>query len=108
MEYKQKGDEPSKPQWAFQCLQNELAKREEALRVAIAEVSTLQALLETKRQSSTFDPTMDREMVRLWHSHDKLREVARFGPRCSRTASHLCSRWPHSSHWFWEAMSSSV
>ena len=34
---------------AFRRLQIELAEREEALRVATAEVSTLQALLETER-----------------------------------------------------------
>ena len=67
-------------QWAeraFRRLQTELAEREKALRVAIAEVSTLQALLETERQSSTYNPTTERELVRLRHSHDKLREVAR-------------------------------
>ena len=49
IEYKRQGDEPSKPQLAFRRLQIELAEREEALRVATAEVGTLQALLETKR-----------------------------------------------------------
>ena len=34
-------------------------------------------MLETERQSSTSDPTMEKELVRLRHSHDKLREVAR-------------------------------
>ena len=37
----------------------------------------MQALLETERQSSTFDPRMERELVRLRHSHDQVREVAR-------------------------------
>ena len=47
------------------------------MRVAIAEVGTLQALLEIERQSSTSDPTMEWELVRLQHSHNRLREVAR-------------------------------
>ena len=54
-----------------------LAERKEALRVATAEMSTLQALLEIERQSSTSDPMMEQELVCLQHSHDKLREVAR-------------------------------
>ena len=77
MEYGRDGDELNEPQWAFLCLQTELAEREEALRVATAEVGTLQALLETERQSSTFDPMMERELVCLRHSHDRLKEVAR-------------------------------
>ena len=77
MEYRREGDEPSKLQLAFRCLQTKLAKREEALRVATVEVGTLQAFLETKRQSSTSDPTMERELVRLWHSLNILREVAK-------------------------------
>ena len=36
----------------------------------------MQALLETEKQSSTFDPTMKRELVRLRPSHDKLKKVA--------------------------------
>ena len=47
------------------------------MRVATTEVCTLQALLEIERQSSTSDPTMERELVRLRHSHDRLRVVAR-------------------------------
>ena len=47
------------------------------MRVATAKVGTLQALLETERQSSTSDPTMERELVYLRHSHDRLRKVAR-------------------------------
>ena len=47
------------------------------MRVAIVEVGTLQALLETKKQSSTIDPTMEKEVVHLRHSHDRLREVAK-------------------------------
>ena len=77
MEYGREGDKPSEPQQAFRRLQTELAEREEALRVATIEVRTLQALLETERQSSTSDPTMERELVHLWHSHDRLREVVR-------------------------------
>ena len=59
------GDEPSEPQLAFRCLQTELVEREEALRVATAEVGILQALLETERQGSTSDSMMERELVRL-------------------------------------------
>ena len=77
MEYGQEGDEPSKPQLAFHHLQTELAERDEALRVANAEEGTLQALLETERQRSTSYPMMERELVCLWHSHDKLKEIAR-------------------------------
>ena len=77
MEYGREGDEPSEPHLAFRHLQTELAEREEALRVATAEVGTLQALLETERQGSNFDSTMERELVRLQHSHDRLREIAR-------------------------------
>ena len=73
MEYGREGDEPSEPQRAFRLLQTELAEREEALRVAIAKLGTLQALLETERQSSTFDPIMERELVHLRHSHYRLR-----------------------------------
>ena len=54
-----------------------LAEREKALRVTTAEVGTLQALLETERQSSTSDPTMERELICLRNSHDRLKEVAR-------------------------------
>jgi len=77
MEYRREGDEPSKPQRAFRHLQDELAEREEALRVATTEVGTLQALLETERQSSTSNPTMEKELVHLRHLHDRLREVAK-------------------------------
>jgi len=42
-------DEPSEPQLAFHRLQAKVAKKEKALRVAIAKVGTLQALLDTKR-----------------------------------------------------------
>ena len=45
--------------------------------VTIVEVGTLQALLETKRQGSTSDSMMERELVHLRHSHDRLRGVAR-------------------------------
>lgn len=65
IEYGRKGDEPSELQLAFSRLQTMLAEREEALRVDIAEVGTLQALLKTKRQGSTSNPTMERELVRL-------------------------------------------
>ena len=39
-------------------------------------MGTLQALLETERQGSTSDSTMERELVHLRHSHDRLREIA--------------------------------
>ena len=45
--------------------------------VATAEVGTLQALLETERQGSTSDSIMERELVHLLHSHNRLREIAR-------------------------------
>ena len=34
-------------------------------------------MLETERQGSTSDSTMERELVHLRHSHNRLREVAR-------------------------------
>ena len=77
MEYRREGDEPSEPQLAFCRLQTELAEREEALRIATVEVGTLQALLETKRQGPTFDSVIERELVCLRHSHDRLRGVTR-------------------------------
>ena len=39
------------------------------MKVAIVEVGTLQALLETERRGSTFDSMMERELVRLRNSH---------------------------------------
>ena len=77
MKYGQEGNEPSKPQLAFRRLQIELTEREEALRVATTEVGTLQALLETERQGSTSDSIMEKKLVRLWHSHDRLREISK-------------------------------
>ena len=62
---------------AFRCLQTELVEREEALRVTTAEVGTLQALLETKRQGSISDSIMVRELIHLRHSHDRLKEITR-------------------------------
>ena len=47
------------------------------MRVTTTEVGTLQALLEIERQGSTSDSMMERELVHLQHSHDRLREVAR-------------------------------
>ena len=47
------------------------------MRVAITEVGTLRAFLETERQGFTSDSTMERELVRRRHSHDRLREIAR-------------------------------
>ena len=50
---------------------------EEALRVVTSKVGTLWALLETERQGSTSDSMMERKLVCLRHSHDKLKEIAR-------------------------------
>ena len=47
------------------------------MKVATAEVSTLQALLATERQSSTSNPMIERELVLLRHLHDRLREIAK-------------------------------
>lgn len=77
MEFGQEGDESNMLQLAFHRLQIELVEREEALRVTTTEVSTLQALLETEWQGSTSDSTMERELVLLQHSHEKLREITR-------------------------------
>ena len=77
MEYGWEGNEPSEPQLAFCHLQTELVEKGEGLRVATTEVGTLQALLETERLGSTSDPTMERELVYLFHSHDRLREISR-------------------------------
>ena len=65
MKYGGEDDKPSKRQRAFCRLQIELVEREEALKVATAKVGTLQALLETERQSFAPDPAMERELVRL-------------------------------------------
>ena len=62
---------------AFHHLQTELAEREEALKVATAEVGTLRALLETERQGFTSDSMMERELVCLQHSHDRFKEIAK-------------------------------
>ena len=48
--------ELSEPRLAFRRLQAEVAEKVEALRVANAEVGTLQALLGTKRQGYTSTP----------------------------------------------------
>ena len=47
------------------------------MKVAIVEVGTLRALLETKRQGCTSNSTMERELVHLRHSHGRLREITR-------------------------------
>ena len=70
-------DMPNKPQIAFCCLQAKLPEKKEALRVATAKVGTLQALLDTDRESSTSSPTLERELVCLHHSYGKLQEVTR-------------------------------
>ena len=54
-----------------------MTEREEALKVATTEVGTLQALLETERQGFISDSMMERELVHLQHSHEKLQEIAR-------------------------------
>ena len=64
---------------AFRHLQAELAEREKAIRVAIAEAGSLQALLDTEKEISTSSPTLERELVCLHHLHGRLREVANFG-----------------------------
>ena len=71
-------DEPSKPQLAFRRLQAKVTEREEALRVAIAEVGTLQALLDTERQCCISSPDMERELICLQHSYGRFREIARY------------------------------
>ena len=48
LEYRS-ADERSKPQLVFHRILAEVAKKEEAFRVAIAKVSTLQVLLDTER-----------------------------------------------------------
>ena len=70
-------NEPSKPQLNLCHLQVEVAKKKEALRVATIEVGTLQALLDIERQGCTSSPSMERELVRLRHSHGRLREIVR-------------------------------
>ena len=65
IEYGQDSNEPSEMQLAFHCLQTKLAERKEALRVATTEVGTLRALLETGRQGSTSNSTIEKELVHL-------------------------------------------
>jgi len=77
VKYGRDSDEPSEPQLVFRLLQTKLAEREEALRVSTAEVGTLQALLKTERQGSTSNSTLEKELVCLWHSHGRLREIAK-------------------------------
>ena len=55
----------------------EVVKKEEALRVVITEVGTLQALLDIERQGYTSSPSMEKELVCLRHSYVQLREIAR-------------------------------
>jgi len=54
-------DEPSEPRLAFYRFHAEVAKKEEAVRVAIAQVGP--SLLDIERQSSTSSPTLERELV---------------------------------------------
>ena len=53
-------DEPSEPQLAFHHLQAKVVETMKALRVAIVDVGTLQALLDTERQGRTLSPSMVR------------------------------------------------
>ena len=53
----------------FRHLLAEVVKKEEALRVVMTEVGTLQALLDIERQGYTLGPSMERELVRLRHSY---------------------------------------
>ena len=62
---------------ALRHLQVEVAKKKEALRGATTKVGTLQALLDIDRQGCTSSPSMERELVRLRHSHGRLREIVR-------------------------------
>ena len=62
-------DEPSEPQLAFHHLQDKVAEKEVALRVATTEISTLQVQLDIERQGYTSSPNMERELVRLRHSY---------------------------------------
>ena len=70
-------DEPSEPQLAFHHLQAKVAETIEALRVATADVGTLQALLDTERQGCTSSPSMERELVSLQNLYGQLREIAK-------------------------------
>ena len=47
----------------FRHLLAEVVKKEEALRVVITEVGTLQALLDIERQGYTSSPSMEKELV---------------------------------------------
>ena len=72
-----RADEPKKPQLAFRCLQAEVAKKDETLRVATTKVGTLQALLNTERQGCTLSPSMEKDPVHIWHSYGRLKEIAK-------------------------------
>lgn len=60
-------DELSEPQLAFRHLQTEVAENEEALRVANAEISILQVLLDIESERCTLTPSLKRELVHLRH-----------------------------------------
>ena len=47
------------------------------MRVATTEISTLQVLLDTERQSCSSSPNLERELVCLQHSYSRLSEIAR-------------------------------
>ena len=70
-------NEPSEPQLAFRHLQVEIAKKKEALRAIIAEISTLQILLDTERQGYTSSPSLEKELVHLRHTYSRLSKIAR-------------------------------
>lgn len=56
-------NKPNEPQLAFHHLQAKVVEKEEALRVA--EISTLQVLLDKERQSCTLSPSLERELASL-------------------------------------------
>ena len=62
-------NEPSEPQLAFYRLQAKVDEKEEASRIATAEISTLQVLLDIERKGCTPSPSMEKEMVHLQNSY---------------------------------------
>lgn len=70
-------NEPSEPQFAFRHLLARVAEKEESLRVAIVEISTLQVILDIERQGCTLSPNPKWELVRLQNWYGKLSEIAK-------------------------------
>ena len=70
-------DEPNEPQLTFCRLQAKVAEKGEAMRVATVEISILQVLLDTERQSCTSNANLEKELVFLQHSYSKLSDIAR-------------------------------